>query len=1702
MTALEDGELVVATATQDVALSGFATLGAQPVSLRDLAGEYSLEPGHRLPALDPEAAERLSRLDAQYAVHERFWVRRLGAREAVEIPYREAARDGTVAGRTERLDASVPGGWEVLRAEAGAAGPGDVLAATFCGYLARLCGPDLTVGFTHSALREEIRGLEPFFAPEVPYRVEADPEAPAREAVAMLAGRLHTLKERGTYLHDVYHRYPSLAGASDEPGAGPAFDVAVAVVDDLAAYEAAPGAELTFVVDEAGARCCWIFDPAVLRPERIAAMQAQWTRFAEQLAADDAVAFGAVSLLTDDERHALLHGWNDTAADFPRDRCIHHLIEQQAEATPEAVALVCRGQELTYRTLNERANRLAWHLRKAGVGPDGLVGLYMDRSIDMVVSLLATLKAGGAYVPLDPDFPAERIAYMIEDAQIGVLLTRQALLPTLPAPEAAVVVCVDTAWPAIAREPADAPPCSAGPEHLSYVIYTSGSTGRPKGVMVEHRNVLNFFAGMDARIPHAPPGVWLAVTSLSFDISVLELLWTLARGFKVVLYDAEAERAAPAVPPTNGRHRPAEKDIDFSLFYFASDEGGDGAAEKYRLLLEGARFGDAHGFSAVWTPERHFHAFGGLYPNPAVAGAALAAVTRHIGIRAGSCVSPLHSSIRIAEEWAVVDNLSGGRVGISFAAGWQPNDFVLRPETFQNRKAIMFEQIETVQALWRGEAVSLPNGKGEAVDVRTLPRPVQPALPVWITAAGNPETFRMAGARGYNVLTHLLGQTPEELAEKIAVYRSARAEHGHDPDAGTVSLMLHTCVGEDDDRVREQVRAPMKAYLRSSIGLIKQAAWSFPTFRQQTTGEDGRFSVQHLSDEELDAVLDFSFERYYETSGLFGTVETCLKRVDRLRALGVDEIACLIDFGVDADAMLAQLPLLKAVKEQSNRAPSTAPGRPKETALPEAAALPEESVAALIARHGVTHLQCTPSMASMFAADPETLRALGRLDCMMVGGEAFPAPLADRLSEAVRGTVLNMYGPTETTIWSSTYTLNGRQDAVPIGRPIANTQLYVLDARMEPVPVGVPGELFIGGDGVTRGYLNRPELTRERFVEAALGTGRRLYRTGDLARYRADGNLEFLGRLDHQVKVRGYRIELGEIEALLLRHEAVREAVVVAREDTPGDVRLAAYVVPAGPPPDAAALRDALRATLPEYMVPASIVPMEALPLTPNRKIDRKRLPAPREAAPSPRADFVAPADARQQTIARIWQDVLDVERVGAHDHFFELGGHSLLAVVAHRRLNDALGCTLALSDLFKYPTVQALAAHVGHGEAVSAPAPEAPPPSAPAEAPAGLRVEVVRLGELEAFVEAQVHRRPPGSVMPLSVHRARAWLHNPVATAEDEVLLVAMRGDRCIGFLGVMPGLLKIGGGLKKIRFFSSFYVEPGARSTGAGVLLISRALDLGHTYATPGPAEPARVVLESEGFRALGPDHFYAVDLTRTPWPGAPWRLLRKLIGTVGTPPAGLDRRVEAARRRWARRLFRTLHARNRRAARRYAFRDVPRIDPALFERLQRDDASVRFYRDAALINWMLDHPWMTDDARQRTPDFFFDDYKPEFAYRAVEISAEGAPEPAGYAVLMQGVFHGVREVRVIDFAFQEDADLPALGLLALQHAAGFRAERLILPDAAGPLVAASGLLRRFARREARPLYCHVGPEDHAIRAALDRIELAYPDGEMAFV
>jgi natural product biosynthesis luciferase-like monooxygenase protein len=337
--------------------------------------------------------------------------------------------------------------------------------------------------------------------------------------------------------------------------------------------------------------------------------------------------------------------------------------------------------------------------------------------------------------------------------------------------------------------------------------------------------------------------------------------------------------------------------VDFSIFFFSAD-GNAEESQRYCLLLESARFADANGFAAIWTPERHFQAFGGLYPNPSVLSAALAMITEHVQIRAGSLVLPLHNPVRVAEDWALVDNLSHGRVGISFATGWHEHDYVIAPANFEDRRELMFQNISLVRRLWAGEDVEIAGVGGKKVAVRTLPRPVQKELPFWVTVAST-RTWQRAGEVGANVLT-AFSTSLEELRQNIAGYRKARMENGHDPRTGIVSLMLHTYVGMDLDQVRAIVREPLKAYLQTYINQFRPMA-----------GE----SVVDPSSPEMQSLIDAVFEHYFEQSSLLGTPDKCAAIIEKVAAAGVNDLACLLDFGLDHDTTMEGLRHLAELRQ-------------------------------------------------------------------------------------------------------------------------------------------------------------------------------------------------------------------------------------------------------------------------------------------------------------------------------------------------------------------------------------------------------------------------------------------------------------------------------------------------------------------------------------------------------------------------------------------------------------------------------------------------------------------------------------------------------------------------------------------------------------------------------------------------------------------
>lgn len=713
-----------------------------------------------------------------------------------------------------------------------------------------------------------------------------------------------------------------------------------------------------------------------------------------------------------------------THADNSKEVCVHELFEQQVHRNPTAIAAIFEDDnhfehQLTYEELDRKSTILARYLQKCGVKPDSLVAICVERSPEMLVGLLGIQKSGGAYVPLDPGSSSARMKYMLEDSQATIFLTQSkwmkkvsevvGLISPIDRDHQKVdlnLVPLDEKWNHIVESVGQTSSTSnqAGLRrevtavNLVYVNYPSENKELSKGIGVTHQAVVNFFKGMDRKVGGTSQDTLMSFVSIPFDNSVLELLWALSCGAKLLIIEKQGKSQ------TSVETKPSDKPINFSLFFFSSQDSGF-EKEKYRLLLEGAKIADKAGFAAIWTPERHFHEFGGLFPSPSVTNAALSTITQQIQLRAGSVVLPLQNPIRVAEEWSVIDNLSQGRVGISVAPGWQINDFTLAPHNYENRRSILEENLSIVRQLWRGEAIDAEGVGGKINSIQLFPKPFQSELPIWLATGGNPESFRKAGQLGMHVLTALLGQTLEDVAQKVQIYREARENAGYSKEPGKVALMLHTYVGESQEEVKQAIKAPFIQYLRSNIGLIKSMAASL----------DPNMNPEAASKKDLDDILEIAFYRYSKTAALFGTVESCLETINHLKKIGVDEVACLIDFGVPTKKVLKSLKFLSELKDNSNifRA------QPKSTEK-------QNSMEQKVRQHNVTLLQGTPHLINLFFPD---LSELHGVKTLLLGREALPFHLAENLLKSIPAVKIRyMDAPTEATV----------VDRVPTKLPLSN----------------------------------------------------------------------------------------------------------------------------------------------------------------------------------------------------------------------------------------------------------------------------------------------------------------------------------------------------------------------------------------------------------------------------------------------------------------------------------------------------------------------------------------------------------------------------------------------------------------------------------------------------------------------------------------
>ncbi|WP_343691145.1 amino acid adenylation domain-containing protein [Chitinophaga sp.] len=983
-----------------------------------------------------------------------------------------------------------------------------------------------------------------------------------------------------------------------------------------------------------------IYEPAFIRQ-----LILHFVNLLQTAISNPATAICKLDYLPVDDQERLLQLFNQTAADNPADKTVIDLFREQVLKDRNKKIFTAAERSWTYGELDEYSDHLAQYLIKEGITPETAIPVFMNRCAELIIAILGIMKAGGVYVPLDPEYPRDRIAYMLSDTGAKIVLSTEQVRDRLFDVQEINVISVDRLTYSNQVQSRYSPQSA----QLAYIIYTSGSTGRPKGVMIAHSNLLNFIYGMNQLLSLNEKDHLLAITSVSFDISILELIWTLCNGVRVTLHDN-----SKWINNFNTYGGNSQVEMDFSLFYFANQQEEE-KQDKYQFLLDSVRFADEHKFSGVWLPERHFHEFGGIFPNPSVLAGALSTITSHVQLRSGSVVLPLHDEIRVAEDWAVVDNLSGGRVALSFASGWHADDFVLNPQHYSNRQEIMYRQIQTLKTLWAGGSIARKNGTDREISLKVFPRPIQQELPIWITSAGNTDTFRTAGSIGAHLLTHMLGQDINVLTKNIHVYKQALIEHGYDPATRKVAVMLHTFIGRDYDKVKVTVKQPFKDYLRSNVSLLKNLAGN---------GEQ-------LTEADMESLLEAAFERYWQSAALLGTPETCHELIARLYTMGVTEIACLVDFGINTRDIMESLPLLNELKQQY------APKAVKD-------------------QQGITAMQITPSFLSSLLEDSDSQLFIKSLRHLIVGGEKFPEKLFRQVQQYTNAAIYNVYGPTETTIWS-TGALLKPSEHVHAGQPIRNTAIYILDKHLQLCPPGVYGDVYIGGEGLARGYYHNEELTAQAFIKHPFAPGGRIYTTGDIGRWNMNAQLEIAGRSDHQVKIRGYRIEPGEIENIFQQSGYVSQAVVQAREQEDGSRLLVSFIIP-DKGFDKEQLKEFLKSRLPEYMIPAHIVEQESFPLTPNGKIDRKKISQLDISSYLQESDgFVAATGELELIIESIWQQVLHIKKnISVHTDFFNIGGHSLRLMQLLNHYYRHFEVKLTLHELFRHTTIAAHAALIG----------------------------------------------------------------------------------------------------------------------------------------------------------------------------------------------------------------------------------------------------------------------------------------------------------------------------------------------------------------------------------------------------------------------
>ncbi|MGH7833024.1 MAG: amino acid adenylation domain-containing protein [Candidatus Binatia bacterium] len=1268
-----------------------------------------------------------------------------------------------------------------------------------------------------------------------------------------------------------------------------------------------------------GMSCVFRYNVDLFDDATIGRMCEHFTALLEAIAQDPEERISAFSLLASTEEARRL-GLRQPAqaSKQPESRTIHGLFELQAQRMPEATAVVCEAEKLTYGELNARANRLARFLIRQGVGPETLVGICVERSIEMVVGILAILKSGAAYVPLDPEYPKARLGYIVNQSGIDRLITKERWLDHCPG-FPGQTICLDRDATQFGREKEKDPSVAPDPDNLAYVIYTSGSTGKPKGVLGFHRGVVNYFSYLMQTYNLDAADVVLQVPSLSFDASIRDLLGPLAAGARIVIMnDSQAKEPAALLSYIKERGVTCILSIVPTLLneLLAVGSGGHRLNNSVRLILVS---GEALSKAACLKARQVFGANTLLVNQYGPTECTLTSSYHLIDGRNGDWdIAPLGQPIPNARMCLLDNHLNLVPTGVSgeicIGGAGLTRGYLNSPDLTAERFIPDPFSVEAGSRLYKTGDIGRYRSDGKIdflgrvdhqvkvrgfriepgeieASIREHPSVKEAAVVARDDKLGNPRLAAYIVPLGTSALGHaemarfLKERLPAYMVpslfvfmDKIPLSPNGKIDRRALPDPvlpdpprklgaaprtpleKTVAEIWRDVLGVkdlsiDDDffelgghslqatqvvsrlrgklAVRLSLRRLFEAPTLGGLARCIEEEMSAgkvppdPELRRLSPREGpplhaGTRCVHQFFEAQVEQIPDeiaVAFEsetltyrelnrranqlaNHLKRSGVGPEVYVgiCLPRslnmlvaiLGVLKAGGAyvpvdpaypqERVAFMLeDAGVTmaiGERSLLTTPISHqgvtlcldsdwaAIARESSENPprvtnaenlayvvytSGSTGKPKGVAITHRSVvsflhwagsvftaedlrgvLASTSIcfdlsvfelfvplsrggkvilvsslldlAALPAHNEVTLINTVPTaMFQLLGARvaPSSVRTIN------LGGEFVPTDLVRRIYDQTKvHRVYDLYGPSEDTVYS-TFALRSPDAPATIGRPIANRQVYLLDSDLQPVPLGAPGELHMGGEGLARGYLNRPELTAEKFIPHPFSNepGARLYRTGDLARYRADGNIEFLGRLDNQVKIRGFRVETGEIEAILDQHPGIRQSIVTAREDHPGDKQLAAYIIPEKKPPAVDDLRKYLKDKLPECMVPSAFVLMAALPLTPNGKVDRTALPVPEPSQPQFGKDFAPPRTRTEKAIAEVWMDSLRLAQISVHDNFFDLGGHSIKAMEVASKISAKMNVDFPVKLLFLHPTIAELATVLERSRAENAPA-------------------------------------------------------------------------------------------------------------------------------------------------------------------------------------------------------------------------------------------------------------------------------------------------------------------------------------------------------------------------------------------------------------